>query len=161
MSKPRPNLVGLYFNDLYVVKKLSSEGKYNTYLCKCSCSNELQVTSRYLKDGIVKRCKNCRYSKRFKSVSSSNSDLYHKWQGMKKRCTNTKDKHIVKYYISKGITYYDEWNDFSKFEKWSLSNGYIECYSLDRINNNLGYFPDNCRWLNSTDNREIKLTHFI
>lgn len=80
--------------------------------------------------------------------SLSNHKVYQAWANIVYRCTNKKDKYF-KDYGERGITVCNEWkNDFMSFYNWSISNGYIDGLSIDRINNNENYEPDNCRWVN-------------
>lgn len=71
--------------------------------------------------------------------------LHNVWNGMKNRCYN-------KNYGGRGITICSEWKDnFQAFYQWSIDNGYKEGLSIDRVDNDKGYSPDNCRW---TDRKE-------
>ena len=67
------------------------------------------------------------------------------WSNMKTRCLNTKDPHY-KWYGARGIKICPEWLDFIPFKEWALSSGYNDKLTLDRINNDGDYCPNNCRW---------------
>lgn len=77
---------------------------------------------------------------------------------MKQRCYNEKNKDY-KWYGAKGIKIYNEWMSNPKlFEKWALENGYNDSLSIDRIDENKDYSPNNCRWITDVQNAKYKST---
>lgn len=96
----------------------------------------------------------------------SSEKLYHVWASMKDRCNNPKNKNY-KHYGGRGIKVYYKWNgshDYINFKSWALSNGYKEGLTLDRIDVNGNYEPDNCRWITQKEQtrnirRNINITY--
>lgn len=77
----------------------------------------------------------------------SNTRLYNIWTHMKARCYNKNDQHYENY-GSRGIVVCDEWkHNFMNFYNWAMNNGYRENLSIDRIDVDGNYEPDNCRWV--------------
>lgn len=78
--------------------------------------------------------------------------LFGRWQNMIQRCNNPNDKDY-KNYGGRGIRVCEQWeNSFLDYYNWALSNGYEESLTIDRINNNDGYNPDNCRFISIAEN---------
>lgn len=74
--------------------------------------------------------------------------LYRIHRSMMDRCGHTGHRHKwAMYYADRGIKVCEEWQNRESFFKWSLSNGYDDTLELDRIDNDKGYQPDNCRWV--------------
>lgn len=85
-------------------------------------------------------------------------ELYRRYCHMKERCYNPKDKRYHRY-GGRGIKICDEWlEDYEKFEKWSLENGYEQNLVLDRINNDGDYSPNNCRYVTISENNQNRCT---
>ena len=88
--------------------------------------------------------------------------LYRTWCAMKERCYNKHNK-SYKSYGKKGIRVCEEWqNNFASFKEWALSNGYVEGLTIDRIDFNKEYSPNNCRWVDiKTQNRNYSRNIFL
>lgn len=86
----------------------------------------------------------------------SSSRLYRIWSNMKTRCYNNKSNNRLDWQ-RKGIKVCDEWkNSFQAFYDWSMSNGYQDNLTLDRINNDGNYEPSNCRWATYSEQNNNK-----
>lgn len=88
--------------------------------------------------------------------------LYNIYCGMIGRCRNEKNP-AYKYYGKRGITVCEEWQkDFVVFKDWAFANGYTDELSIDRIDVNKGYCPDNCRWVGNIEQQNNKRdNHFL
>lgn len=93
----------------------------------------------------------------------SNTRLHKIWQNMRNRCHNS-NAPDYKYYGSRGIKICEDWSNFTVFELWAINNGYSDTLTLDRINVNGNYCPDNCRWVTrkeqSNNKRNLRMLEY-
>jgi hypothetical protein len=87
--------------------------------------------------------------------------LYHIWADMKRRCLK-KGSENYDNYGARGITVCNDWLDFVPFHNWAILHGYQDNLTIDRINNDEGYYPENCRWVTSAvQNRNTSRNKYL
>ena len=174
MEEKKPLIKGQKFGRLTVIsfhhekEYISKNGKKQKgkwYVCKCDCGKEVVISKWQLKSGKTKSC-GC-YQKEIASKintkhGKTHTRIYKIWFGMKKRCFNFSCKSYHRY-GGRGITVCNEWkNDFMNFYNWAMANGYKDNLTIDRINNNGNYEPNNCRFVTLLEQaRNRRNTKFI
>lgn len=151
------NVIGIY-KILYECDYRSNDG-HKMFHVKCvECEYETDMQLRHIKR--AKKCTHMNYNgtkKRYGYVFN-NKSLRSLFGDMKNRCYN-KNYKDYRWYGEKGIKICDEWiNNPLSFEEWALSNGYQNGLTIDRIDENKDYCPDNCRWISIEENSKWKST---
>jgi hypothetical protein len=162
------DLTGRRFGRLLVVRLATPEERANRkdvyWLCKCDCGNEKIISGHSLKRGLILSCSCLQKeitSKRTKTHGESRTKFYKLWNGIIDRCENPTSSSYHNY-GAKGITVCTEWHKYENFKEWALANGYKEGLSIDRIDNNKGYYPENCRWVTFQEQQNNKKdNHYI
>ena len=135
---PKPTLIedlGMMFH----TEKSKQRRGFGIYKCGF-CGTEFKTMLHNVKRGTTKSC-GC-YTKKH---GLKNTRLYSIWCNMKKRTLNPKNKYYINY-GGRGITICEEWLDVQNFYNWAMENAYSDELSLDRIDNDGNYEPNNCRW---------------
>ena len=164
--KPIKDHTNEKYGRLTVIKFYKRENNKTYWQCECECGSRLVVPITYLTSGDTRSCvclrKETSAQTQRKKAYIKNHRLYSIWIDMKRRCYN-KDRNNYIYYGAKGIGVCQEWKgDFKAFQEWALHNGYKDELTIDRIDYNKNYQPNNCRWITIFEqNNNLSSNHKI
>jgi len=122
--------------------------------CQCDCGTRRNITPYALKIGDTTQCRTCSNKQKAnmgprRTHGGTNTLLYGIWQNMKARCSKEYSGDFHRY-GGRGIRVCDEWQDFATFRTWAEANGFQQGLTIDRRDNDRGYEPENCRWVDRT-----------
>lgn len=155
------DLTGQRFGRLLVLERAEDrrEGTKPRVMwhCLCDCGNKTIVSGASLRTGHTLSC-GCKIRKH---GYSHKERLYETWKNMRRRCNDPANKRYEQY-GGRGIKVCSEWDEYLPFRSWAMSSGYSEELTIDRIDVDGDYCPENCRWAtlteqmnNMTTNRNI------
>ena len=155
MSKKYQDLTGLPFGYYTAIRQDGCNSKGVPYwLCRCRCGNERRVLVYHLLDGSTKSC-GCLFRERATTHGCTNKNWYAVYSSMMERCGHSKgaSERDLRNYRDRGITVCELWQKSPlDFGDWLLSHGWHKGLQIDRIDNNRGYCPENCRVVTPKEN---------
>lgn len=172
------DLTGQKFGRLTVIERAiweESDNRCAKWLCQCQCGQTKVVSSVHLRNGNTRSCgclskelasergQKSRIGQRSLKHGDFGTKLYGVWAGMKRRCQNPNTKYYADY-GGRGIEVCKPWQEYINFKEWAIEAGYREGLSIDRVDVDGDYCPENCRWIplkeqNSNKRISIKLEY--
>ena len=161
----RIELTGEVFGRLTVIGfSHSAKNRASLWFCRCECGAERVVSFSNLRQGRTRSC-GCLHSEiaagKLTKHGLTKSPIYALWAHMRDRCNRPSNESFPRY-GGRGIAVCKEWDSAESFIVWATANGWREGLQIDRIDNNSGYNPGNCRFVDgatNNNNRECTLKH--
>ena len=152
------DMTGRVIGRLLVIEECGRDSRREAlWRCRCECGNEVIVLGSHLRNENTTSC-GCYQRERASEAHTTHgmckTRLYKTWVGILTRVGAIKgaSENAKRFYQDRGIKVCDEWLVFENFRDWALSHGYSDDLEIDRIDNDKGYCPENCRWVSKREN---------
>lgn len=145
----KENIIGKSFGKLTILEVTKTSPRKH-FLCQCSCGNKAVVKESSIKSGKTKSCGCLRKEVAILTNTDhglSSTKIYKVWMYMRSRCNNKNNKSYSRY-GGRGIKVCERWDKFINFYE-DMKDEFVSGLSLDRIDNNQGYYKENCRWVSA------------
>jgi len=164
------DLTQMRFGRLLVVRRVEdrrydSGRKFPQWECLCDCGRHTKILGDSLRAGLTNSC-GCLVKELYNphpTHGMTNTRLFSIWSSMKSRCCS-KNNDAYEKYGGRGIKLYKKWlgkKGFQNFHDWAMENGYEENLSIDRIDNEKGYYPKNCRWATAFEQQQNRRDNIV
>lgn len=158
------DLTGRTFGRLTVLRFAGRDKhRHLIWTCQCECGNVRDVTKWNLLNGITVSC-GCYTSDRARKQLTKhgfyNNQFYSVWRDMMRRCYDVKQSCYDRY-GGRGISVCDEWHNVESFIQWCESQPFKTGLTIDRIDNNKGYSPENCRFVTLKENQNNRSSNHV
>lgn len=151
MRKP-VDITGQRFGGLVALSPHHVSNSRWYWECFCDCGGLAIVAGSKLRNGHTKSC-GCKKNAPLHGMTGTR--IHQTWRDMHQRCYNTNHK-SYKNYGGRGIIVCTSWHDFVPFYEWAMNNGYQECLTIERRDNNGNYCPENCCWITIAEQQKNK-----
>lgn len=157
---PFKDLTYQVFGRLFVICPTEVKSGRWYWWCHCDCGDFVEVAGDALKNGNTRSC-GCLRRELMREVMQKLSYIhgdkdnknspYETWHAMRQRCSNPKT-YSYRTYGKRGIKVCDEWQDYVTFKTWAIMHGWHKGLTIERIDNDGNYCPDNCEWITKSEN---------
>lgn len=159
---------GKKIGHLTPIERVGTDHRHRAlWKCVCDCGKEVVVSPAALSSRIYKGQRpscGCMHSAHHSKASSkhglSKTRIYGIWSGMIKRCSPNCHTGATKFYLDRGITVCDRWKNFENFYE-DMHEGYADNLTLDRIDSNGNYEPENCRWITLSEQQSNRSSNHL